>query len=255
MNVRSLALLFGAMLILAAAVAPSRAQSPPKPDWSWPAKAKNLKVLPADTPPEKLRANMIGFTRALGVRCTHCHVGTEDQPLSTYDFPSDEKPNKTVARGMMRMLATVNDQLKQIRPDSTERVTMRCYTCHRGVPLPRTLVDELTLVYDKAGADSAAAHYAELRSAHDNDGAYDFREDGLNILGYRALGKKDVPGAVALFKLNVERFPGSGNVHDSLADGYLAAGDTAAAVAEYEAALRLDPQNREATKRLEALRR
>ena len=43
---------------------------------------------------ERLRPVMMGFTRALGVRCNHCHVGEDGQPLSTFDFVSDENPNK-----------------------------------------------------------------------------------------------------------------------------------------------------------------
>ncbi len=48
---------------------PSRAQ-----EWSWPEKPQNLQVLPKDWPGSRLRAPMTGFTRALGVRCSHCHV-------------------------------------------------------------------------------------------------------------------------------------------------------------------------------------
>ena len=33
---------------------------------------------------------MPGFTRALGVRCSYCHVGEEGESLSTYDFASDD---------------------------------------------------------------------------------------------------------------------------------------------------------------------
>lgn len=40
---------------------------------------------------------MRGFTRALGLRCSHCHVGEEGAPLATYDFAADEKPLKARA--------------------------------------------------------------------------------------------------------------------------------------------------------------
>src|SRR5262245_1477920 len=76
--------------------------------WSWPEVSKNLKVLPKNTPPKKLRAVMTGFTRALGVRCSYCHVGEEGKPLDTYDFASDRNDKKRVARGMYRMLGNVN---------------------------------------------------------------------------------------------------------------------------------------------------
>lgn len=35
----------------------------------------NLQVLPKDITQSELIDLMAGFTRALGVRCTHCHVG------------------------------------------------------------------------------------------------------------------------------------------------------------------------------------
>ncbi len=63
--------------------------------WTWPEKPKNLQVFPKDWSGTRLRPVMIGFTRALGVRCSYCHKGEEGKPLSTYDFASDENPNKT----------------------------------------------------------------------------------------------------------------------------------------------------------------
>lgn len=52
--------------------------------WSWPEKPENLQVFSKDWPGSRLRAPMRGFTRALGVRCSYCHVGEEGQPLSAY---------------------------------------------------------------------------------------------------------------------------------------------------------------------------
>jgi hypothetical protein len=63
----------------------------------------NLKVLPKEIPRAELVATMRGFAGALGVRCTHCHVGPDD--LQGMDFATDEKPAKQVARTMLRALA------------------------------------------------------------------------------------------------------------------------------------------------------
>src|SRR5215813_630156 len=62
--------------------------------WTWPEKPKNLQVLPKDWPGTRLRPVMVGFTRALGVRCSYCHKGEEGKPLSTYDFVSDDNPTR-----------------------------------------------------------------------------------------------------------------------------------------------------------------
>jgi len=188
------------------------------------------------------------------VRCTHCHVGEEGKPLTTYDFPSDTNPKKDVARGMLRMLGTVNDQLKQIQPDKPDRVNMWCHTCHRGRPQPRTLVEELSVVYAKTGADSAMTAYSTLRQRFYGAGSYDFREPALNELGYKLLEKKDVLGAVAVFRMNAQQFPESGNAFDSLGEAYLAAGDTAQAIGQYEKSLQLAPKNENAAKVLAKLR-
>ncbi len=75
------------------------------------------------------------FTRSLGVRCTHCHVGEEGKPLSTYDFASDKKANKAIARDMMRMVRRINTrELPAIGGLMDAQVT--CYTCHRGSKEP-----------------------------------------------------------------------------------------------------------------------
>src|SRR5688572_32961490 len=69
---------------------------------------KNLKIYPADMPRAQLLATMRLFSQSLGVRCTHCHVGTEGQPLSTFDFASDSKPATQTARKMLPMVRRIN---------------------------------------------------------------------------------------------------------------------------------------------------
>ncbi len=79
----------------------------PDSTWQWPEHAQNLQVLPDSTGPAKLQRVMQSFTRALGVRCSECHVGSGPD-FNTWDFASDEKPHKNVARGMMRMTMALN---------------------------------------------------------------------------------------------------------------------------------------------------
>lgn len=64
-------------------------------------------------------------------------------------------------------------------------------------------------------------------------------EQLVNAVGYARLGHGETDQAVRTFQANVERFPDSPNVHDSLGDGYCAAGDTASARASYGEAARL----------------
>jgi tetratricopeptide (TPR) repeat protein len=221
--------------------------------WDWPEKPKNLQVLPKDWSGARLRPEMIEFTRALGVRCSFCHKGEEGKPLSTYDFASDDNPNKNRAREMLRMLADINGHLKNIEPTGDKRVNMWCHTCHRGRPRPMTLEEELGETYRKTGIQAALDHYAELRKDLYGRGSYDFGENSLNAFGYQVL-EKDSAGAIQIFKLNATEFPDSWNVWDSLAEGYLKAGDVKDAQQNYEKSLALNPENKNAKEALAKLK-
>src|ERR1700732_4713977 len=102
----------GVTLVTAFMALPAKSQD----RWSWPEKPSNIQVLPKDWPGSRLQPVMIGFTRALGVRCSYCHKGEEGKPLSTYDFASDENSNKNRAREMYRMRERITDNLRTIQP-------------------------------------------------------------------------------------------------------------------------------------------
>ena len=212
----------------------------------WPEKPKNLHVLPKEWPGSRLRPVMIGFTKALGVRCSYCHKGEEGKPLSTYDFASDENPNKNRAREMYRMLNEIDEHLKRIEPSGDKRVNMWCHTCHHGRPRPMTLDEELNEHYRKKDLQAALDDYADLKKKYYGRAAFDFGEDSLNVFAYTLLENNDTTGAIQVFKLNAETFPDSPNVWDSLAEGYSKAGDLKKAQENYEKALRLDPANQSA---------
>jgi predicted Zn-dependent protease len=75
----------------------------------------------------------------------------------------------------------------------------------------------------------------------------------LNLLGYRLLSVGQVSAAVAIFRRNVEAYPNSANVYDSLGEACAAAGDTSGAIANYRRSLALDPTNRNAVRMLARL--
>jgi len=77
-------------------------------------------------------------------------------------------------------------------------------------------------------------------------------EDRLNRLGYQRLNAKDIDGAIALFGLNVELYPASWNVYDSLGEAYAVRGDRESAIANYQKSVSLNPQN---TSGINALRK
>ena len=90
----------------------------------------NLQLFPQNITHDELIANMRGFARALGTRCDHCHVANPPGSKEQFDFASDAKPEKNMARGMMKMAHSANaDYLAKLDPHG-QLVT--CNTCHRG---------------------------------------------------------------------------------------------------------------------------
>ena len=66
-------------------------------------------------------------------------------------------------------------------------------------------------------------------------------EAAMNRFGYALIEKQRVADAIEIFKLNVEAYPKSANVYDSLGDAYQAAGRKEEAIKSYEKALTIDP--------------
>ena len=83
----------------------------------------NTKVIPHNTPVPQVLGLMRTIAGDLGVRCQFCHVGKEGQPLAQFDFASDDKRTKQVARQMMLMLQEINRRLDTISR-ATSRVTV-----------------------------------------------------------------------------------------------------------------------------------
>ena len=123
--IRSLLLFF----ILALSLSELQAQIPDK--------FFNLRVLPTDISKRDLINTMKGATRGLGVRCEFCHVG-EGNDLSKFDFVSDDKEHKIIARVMFEMVKYVNNEfMPRISKDSEHQHEVKCYTCHAGNEEPQ----------------------------------------------------------------------------------------------------------------------
>ncbi len=121
--------------------------------------------------------------------------------------------------------------------------------------LPRlSIAREVARTILSRGVEAGVARYHELKTGRPDD--YDFAsESELNRLGYELLRHEKKPEALAVFELNVDAFPESWNVHDSLAEAYLAVGDRERAIESYRRSVELNPESRsgiEALKRLGA---
>lgn len=127
-----------AACVLLSALTMSASSGPAAPQQGAfpPQRMVNLQVFPKDSPPAAVIDVMKQLTQSLGVRCDHCHVGVDGQPLTTFDFASDAKQAKQTARTMMRLVEQINAALdKNVPGDDGGRVT--CVTCHNGRRTPR----------------------------------------------------------------------------------------------------------------------
>ena len=210
--------------------------------WSWPDEPQNLQELPADFPPERLSAVMRGFTNALGVRCSYCHVGVEGEPLSSYDFASDANPNKDRARAMYRLLGAVNEHLAEIEPSGSP-VNMWCHTCHQGKPRPQTLAEALDERRMADGGEAALALFRQLRERYYGAGAYDLTAGNVASVATAFVQEGDTATAMRMLEWNAEDYPESATAHEALGDLLLVTGARAAARAAYTRALELLPGN------------
>jgi len=109
-----------------------QAQTPPPQGRGRGGPPQNLQVLPKDMTTQQVQVLMRGVAAALGVECSHCHVGT------SADRAKDDKPEKLKARKMLQMTNTINnDLLKGVgEPPAAGAQKVTCFTCHRGVLKP-----------------------------------------------------------------------------------------------------------------------
>ncbi|MVT09610.1 serine hydrolase [Chitinophaga tropicalis] len=91
----------------------------------------------------------------------------------------------------------------------------------------------------KQGVEPALQNYRHQRE----NGGVHIEEDMINSIGYQLLRAKNIDAAIAVFKQNADDFPKSGNVWDSLAEGYMIKGNKQLAIEYYEKSYELDPSN------------
>ena len=91
---------------------------------------KNVKIMKQAPAERFLRIMNLGYAKALGVTCEHCHVTT--------DFSSDEKRPKRAAREMAEMHHDINERLNKMQNLAPKEGGhfINCSTCHRGTVDP-----------------------------------------------------------------------------------------------------------------------
>ena len=133
----------------------------------------------------------------------------------------------------------------RIYPDATHSLT------------PTSFDDGLRFIFDPVSTSHLAIERLDLAeidsvalddAIHSSDSTYAaaarslglserLPERVLNGLGYDLLGYDKVALAIAVFQRNVQAYPQSANVYDSLGDGFLAAADTTSALTQFRKAV------------------
>lgn len=242
MRASSIAISFAAVCVCAG-TAPAQAKFPPD-------SLVNTKVIPHSTPPIQVIGVMRNFATELGVRCQFCHVGEEGRPLDQFNFVSDEKRTKLVARQMMLMVQEINRRVDSVPGHQADDPQVTCATCHRGVSKPMPLSAVIMAADNAGGADSATRAYRALRQRYYGSGAYDFGEGQLNTAAFRLGRANKVDDALALLTLNEEFYPKSSGMYVFRGNVLLMKADTAGAEKAYREAVRRDSTNAEAKGRL-----
>ena len=132
LNVPKITILTLAFAALVGAGIYAQGQQPPPAGQQAARVPQNLQVLPKDMTFQQVQQTMRTFTAALGVECSHCHVGTMQERAK------DDNPKKGIARKMLAMTAAINkDMLKDVGEPAAAGVNkVTCFTCHRGAIKP-----------------------------------------------------------------------------------------------------------------------
>jgi len=226
-------------------------QAPVEPVQQPPWKGENLRYFPGDIARDQLTQRMREFSFALGVRCQYCHAGGDGVSFDGVVFASDEKPAKVKARAMLRMVDQINASMLPSIPLRAEpRVVVHCVTCHRGLPLPKTLQTTLFEIVGANGVASAIARYRDLRRDFSMTGSYNFGEWEITELARRLREAGDLDAAIAILEMNGEFHPKSPAIDFQIAEMHFGRGEREKALARYRTVLEKAPNHPGAKRRI-----
>ena len=148
----------------------------------------------------------------------------------------------------------IPSELDFIRRAGASEEDLARYHRTEATALWRQLKESAAALVEQAIAEkdseAGVARYRELAAGNNSEVYFD--ENEFNLLGYRLLGQGKVDEAIAVFRMNVERFPDSWNVYDSLGEAHAAKGNTGRAIELYRRSVELNPDN---TNGIDAIRR
>jgi CubicO group peptidase (beta-lactamase class C family) len=146
-----------------------------------------------------------------------------------------------------------NVRYRFVRNAGGQLETLKLVMNNNESPAP-PIAKEVLVPYEllMAGkADEAIEAYKKIK--REQPSANVVAEQRLNGLGYTLMGQQKFTEAIAIFKVNVELYPQSSNVYDSLGEAYMMSGNKELAIANYKKSLELDPKNSSAMTMLKKL--
>ncbi|MFC1853722.1 MBL fold metallo-hydrolase [candidate division CSSED10-310 bacterium] len=137
-----------------------------------------------------------------------------------------------------------------VKTDAWIKVITDRFTGKTKTP-KKFLIEPLYHALKKNNIKGVLTEYKQLKEKHKAE--YDFSENVLNLLGYHLLGQKKIDQAIEIFKFNIEEYPESYNVYDSLGEAYMIKGEKKLAIEYYQKALQINPEFENSKKMLKKL--
>ena len=210
----------------------------------------NLQIYPKDIARQDLLTTMQGFVRQLGVQqqggCAFCHTGQGPQA----DYASDGNPKKNVARKMILMSREITGKLPEVTAKPAAEITsLRCATCHRGMPVPKVTEVALADALGKGGAAAAVQQYKETRKQ-----ALDYNENALVAYATTLINTDKTDDALAVLQANADLDPNHAPTFGAMAQAYAKKNDKDNQIKMLEKAVQLDPNNQQLKRQLDQLK-
>ena len=182
------------------------------------------------------------------------------------EYPSSHKADYSRADGIVGYAWIARYTLKfldaYLKQDADAMAFLKKPPAEVGVPphlltvdfraekgLPATL-DTFRAEVGRQGFDHAPAILAAMQKDHPD---FKLDEAVVNRWAYNLMNDNHLTEATELFKLNVQVFPTSSNVYDSLGEAYMKAGQKQLAIDNYKKSLELNPGNDNAKEKLKEL--
>jgi len=165
---------------------------------------------------------------------------TENAVIKIYKTEKKDRWIDQYNKNFISFLYDDSSNVKSLKVDAIDRF-------YRG-----TLVaNVIEKVIKSSGIKEGIKKYNELKQDH--TGEYVFSETSFNALGYKLLNQENISEAIEIFKLNVNAYPNSWNVYDSLGEAFMKNNNKELAIQNYQKSLEINPENENGKNKLAEL--